>query len=117
MKAHTRFTGLRRITLAVLLSVVPAASFAAGTWTVAAGMVTAVYSHEGYHYVQTTIPDATCGAAGRFWWLAADSDAKDMFALALAAFLAGKQVRVVQDGAAPNCNNGGNLATHMVISD
>lgn len=108
---------IRRVVLAGLLAALPSASFGAGTWTVGTGSVTAVYSHEGTHFIQTTIGDAACGSAGRFWWLTSDSDAKDMFALALSAFLAGKQVRVVQDGAAPNCSNGGNLATHLVISD
>ena len=117
MNTLTRFTGVRRITLAGLLAALPATSFGTATWTPTSGMVTAVYSHDGTHVIQTTIVDAACGAAGRFWWPASDSDAKDMFALALSAFVAGKQVRVVQDAATPSCSNGGNLATHLVISD
>lgn len=117
MNAFARFKGFRDVMLVGLLAALPSASFGAATWTVTTGMVTAVYSHDGTHFIQTTIADAACGSAGRFWWSTSDSDAKDMFALALSAFLAGKQVRVVQDSAAPNCNSSGNLATHLVISE
>lgn len=117
MNAFARFKGVRDIVLVGLLAALPSASFGASTWTVTSGMVTAVYSHDGTHFIQTTIADAACGAAGRFWWSTSDSDAKDMFALALSAFLAGKQVRVVQDSVVPSCSNSGNLATHVVISD
>jgi hypothetical protein len=106
-----------RVNLLWLLALLPMGSFAAPEWSTTTGTVSAVYSHNGFHVVQTSIADAPCGTAGAFWWPTGDSDAKDMFALALAAHLAGKRIRVVHDAAAPSCSNGGNLATYMLISD
>lgn len=105
---------MTRLVLAFLMSILPAVSFSAQTWT-ALGTVTAVYSHNGQHVIETNIVDAPCGTAGKFWWPTSDSDAKDMFALALSAYVAGKRIRVVHDPAATSCSSGGNLATFMGI--
>lgn len=116
----SRLTSLRlslRIVSISLLGSLPTALLAASVWSTASGTVSAVYSHNGFHFIQTSIADAPCGAAGKFWWPTSDADAKDMFALALTAFVAGKRVNVAHDAAAPNCSSDANLATHVVISD
>jgi len=107
---------MSRMILALLISILPAVSFGAQTWT-ALGTITSVYSHNGQHVIETSIADAPCGAAGKFWWPTSDSDAKDMFAMALAAYVAGKRIRVVHDPAATSCSSSGNLATFMAIQD
>lgn len=107
---------MTRFVLTCLLACAPAAAFSAQTWT-ALGTVTAMYSHNGSHIIETSIADAACGSAGKFWWPTSDSDAKDMFALALSAYIAGKRIRVVHDPAATSCNSGGNLALFMGIQD
>jgi hypothetical protein len=81
-------------------------------WTLTGG-VTNVYSHDGYHFVQTAITDAPCGTPGKFLWPTSDPDAKDMFAIALAALVSGRPVRVYFFGT--NCSAGGQLVTHMMI--
>jgi hypothetical protein len=95
----------------------PCGVFGTPAWTAGSGNVSAVYSHNGVHFIQTSIADAPCGTAGMFWWPTSDPDAKDMFALALSAYLAGKRLRVVHDLAAPSCSSGANLATHVLIAD
>jgi hypothetical protein len=102
---------MRRIAsvMALLFSAFPASADWTGT-----GEVTKVWSHEGYHFIQTTIADNPCGTAGKFWWPASDPDAKDMFAMSLAAVAAGKFVSVNYSGS--TCSNGGQLVTHMMIA-
>jgi hypothetical protein len=118
MSGSTSVRKLLQITSISLLTSIPLGSLAGSEWSTTSGTVSAVYSHNGFHFMQTSIPDAPCGAGGRFWWpISANQNAKDMFALALTAFVAGKRVSVAHDAAAPNCSNSGNLATHMVISD
>jgi len=84
-------------------------------WSTASGEVTSVYSHDGAHVIRTTITDNVCTPGG-FWWPADDSDANDMFSLALAALMAGKKVKVVYDPNNLNCLYGGSTkVTHLVI--
>jgi hypothetical protein len=117
MRNFRDFANRLGITLIGSFAVLPVESFGVPMWTTATGNVTKIYSHEGRHFIKTGIADAPCGIAGYFWWPTSDIDAKDMFALALSAYLAGKRVRVVHDSAASNCDNGGNLATHLAIED
>jgi hypothetical protein len=74
-----------------------------------------LYSHKGSHFLETTIPDNPCGTVGKFWWPSDDPDAKDMFALSLAALMSGKPVRVVYDETQLACVYGGAVASHMQI--
>lgn len=92
-------------------------SLASSNWSATLGSVTQVYSHDSVYFVNSTISDGPCGSPGKFWWPISDPDAKDMYAMALAAFIAGKKIRVVYNYASPNCSSGGALITHMVISD
>ena len=80
------------------------------------GEVTDIYSHNGYHIVDTTIADNPCGRAGRFYWPTSDGDAKDMLSLALAAMMSQKSVSVAYDENGPACNWGGAISTHFRIS-
>ena len=82
-------------------------------WT-ATGSVTTVWSHNGYHFIMTTIPVNPCGSGGKFFWLASDPDAKDMFAMALTALAANKPVNVYYDST--NCSSGGQEVSLMSIS-
>src|SRR6266496_1497289 len=103
----------KRLAAILLMALgVPALALA---WT-AGGLVNNVYSHNGTHIIDTTILDAPCGTAGRFWWSETYPDAKYMFALATTALVAQKQISVVHDPTTPNCLFGGQLATHMVIT-
>ena len=101
--------------LAAILIALGIPALALAGWT-AGGLVNNVYSHNGSHIIDTTIPDAPCGTAGRFWWSETYPDAKYMFALATTALVAQKPISVVHDPASPNCLFGGQLATHMVIT-
>jgi hypothetical protein len=100
----------RLVTLMFLLS--PIAAFAG--WT-APGGVDYLYSHEGAHYINTTIADNPCGTPGKFWWLASDPDAKDMFAIAMTALAADKEVGVFHNPSSPNCANGAQLITMIYL--
>ncbi|MGR6870978.1 hypothetical protein ACU6U9_01425 [Pseudomonas sp. HK3] len=85
-------------------------------WTASWGKITDVMSHDGKHIVYTTITDKTCAGTGRFWWPADDTDAKDMLALSLAAFMGDKNVRFVHETQNEDCVYGGiNKATHIQI--
>ncbi|NOU52140.1 hypothetical protein HG263_16545 [Pseudoalteromonas sp. JBTF-M23] len=64
-------------------------------WTKGWGKITEIMSHDGKHIIYTTIEDKTCGGSGNFWWPTSDPDAKDMFALAMAAFMGEKEVMLV----------------------
>jgi len=86
---------------------------ASSAWT-PTGYVNNVWSHDGYHLIDTTITDNPCGMAGRFWWHANDADAKDMFALAVTAVASNKQISVGYGST--SCNLDGQLATHMRIA-
>ncbi len=101
--------------LAAILMALGVSALALAGWT-AGGLVNDVYSHDGIHLIDTTIPDAPCGVPGRFWWPTSDPDAKYMFALATTALVAQKPIAVVHDPASPNCVVGGQLATHMLIA-
>ena len=79
--------------------------------------VVEIYSYNGKHFVETNISNNPCGAAGKFWWSADDSDAKEMFSLALSAFMTGKKIRVIFNELTPNCDISGAEATHMGLSD
>lgn len=85
-------------------------------WT-AFGTVSSVYSHDGYYVVRTSLSDNPCGTPGMFWWPATDSDAKDMFAMAMTALVTDKMIAVVHDASTPNCSWNGQLATHIVITN
>ena len=100
----------------ILLSILFLVSVnATAGWSTSSGVVTKAYSNHGSHVIRTTITDDVC-PPGHFWWPADDSDAKDMFALALAAFMAGKKVSVVYDKSALSCAHGDSAKiTHMVI--
>jgi hypothetical protein len=94
---------------ALLLVAYPASAGWTGT-----GDVTNVWSHDGSHYIQTSITDNPCGTPGKFWWPASDPDAKDMFAMSLTALTAGKPVSVYYGGT--TCASGGQFVTLMMIA-
>ena len=105
-----------KISLLFLLTLISLTSYAG--WSTSSGEVTKVYSHNGAHIIQTTLTDNICNA-GMFWWPADSSDAKDMFSLALSAFMAGKKIQVVYDPNNPECvagYGGSTKITHMVIT-
>jgi hypothetical protein len=82
-------------------------------WSLTTGLVERVYSHNGSHVIRTTLTDNVC-THGNFWWPADDSDARDMFALALAALPAGKAIQVHYDTADLDCQHGKiTKITHM----
>ena len=82
------------------------------------GNVLEVFSYKGKHFVQTTITNNPCGVAGKFWWPTTDnSDAKDMLALSLSAFMSGKRIRLIYDEAAPSCSSNGAEGTKMGLSN
>ena len=100
--------------LLLLMMIIP--SFALAGWSTTGGEVTSVYSHNGAHVIRTTLTDNVC-APGAFWWPTGDdSDAKDMFSLALTALVSGKTIRVVYDPNNLDCQHGSSAKiTHMVI--
>ena len=112
MKRRPQIMNRRLAALLVMLGV-PALALAG--WT-AVGSVNNVYSHLGKHLIDTTIVDAPCGVAGRFWWSTGDAEDKYMFALATTALVAQKPIAVAHDPASPNCLFGGQLATHMMMA-
>jgi len=84
-------------------------------WSTSTGEVTRVYSHNGAHVIRTTITDKVC-TAGSFWWSADDSDAKDMFSLAMAALMSGKKIQVVYADNDLDCRHGNSAKiTHMAL--
>lgn len=84
-------------------------------WSALSGEVMTLYSHAGSHVVRTTLSDGPCGK-GSFWWPTDNSDAKDMFALALASLMSGKKIGVVFDESKPDCRHGGSARiTHMYL--
>jgi hypothetical protein len=96
--------------------VLAGASVANAQWS-ASGTVASVYSHDGYYFVSIDIANNPCGTPGKFWWpTTGDTDAKDMYAMALTALAADKPIAVVFDENAPNCYINGARVTHMVIS-
>ena len=102
---------MKRILCLVLIMF--SSSLCAG-WS-STGLVERVYSHNGSHVIRTTLTDNVC-TPGHLWWPADDSDAGDMFALALAALTAGKEVQVVYDTADLSCQHGDSAKiTHMAI--
>ena len=110
----TLFVRSARLACAVL--VLAGASVANAQWS-AFGTVSSVYSHDGYYFVVIDIANNPCGSPGKFWWpTTGDTDAKDMYAMALTALAADKTIAVVFDENAPNCYINGALVTHMVIT-
>src|SRR5882672_562013 len=103
------------IRLAAILMALSVPALALAGWT-AGGSVNNIFSHDGSHIIDTTIPDAPCGAPGRFWWPTGGAEDKYMFALATTALVAQKRLAVVHDPAAPNCLFGGQLASHMMMA-
>jgi hypothetical protein len=100
--------------LVVVLAALGFPALALG-WT-GGELVNNVYSHNGVVIIDSAIPDAPCGVAGRFWWSESYADAKYMFTLATTALVAGKQISVVHDPASASCLFGGQLATHMQMA-
>ncbi|MCU7808056.1 MAG: hypothetical protein KZQ73_09350 [Candidatus Thiodiazotropha sp. (ex Semelilucina semeliformis)] len=85
-------------------------------WSQGWGTVTQVISHNGQHIIYTTIPDALRNSNGKFWWPSDDSDAKDMYSMALAAFMGGKELSVAYNENTPEwLYNNIAKATHMKI--
>jgi hypothetical protein len=105
--------GMKKLTILAMSLLYSTNSFAG--WSTSAGEVTKVYSHDGAHVIRTAITDDVCNA-GSFWWPADDSDANDMFSLALAALMSGKNIQVVYDESDLNCNHGNSAKiTHMAV--
>jgi hypothetical protein len=102
----------RTIATGLLLAIAPIAN---AQWS-SLGAVTTVYSHDGNYFVIVNIADNPCGSNGKFWWPATDSDAKDMYAMALTALASEKRIAVVFNESAPSCSVNAALATHMLIS-
>jgi hypothetical protein len=102
----------KRLAMLVFL-VLPIVALAG--WTTP-GVVDGVYSHEGAHYITTTITDNPCGTPGKFWWPTSDPDSKDMLAIAMTALAADKNVGVFHNPAAPSCANGAQLATMIYVA-
>ncbi len=69
----------------------------------ASGTVSAVTSHNGFHLIATDIADGMCGQMGKFYWRTDDPDAKDMFSIALAAFISAKSIAVVYNSESAEC--------------
>lgn len=85
-------------------------------WTNSQGKVVEVMSHNGIHIIYTTLTDETCSGNGKFWWPKDDPDSDDMYSMALAAFMGGKEIMVVYSPDNPECiNNSIAKATHMRI--
>lgn len=82
--------GLFQLLTIFVLLIMSSGAFAG--WTSEYGTIEEVISHNGYHLIKTNIPSVTCGGNGNFWWPANDPDAKDMLAIALAAFMSGKKL-------------------------
>jgi hypothetical protein len=98
----------------VFILIMNSAAAIAG-WSSSTGTVTNVYSHNGSHVIRTTLTDNVC-SAGAFWWPADDPDAKDMFALALAALMSDKKISVVYSDSNPDCQHGNSAKiTHMLL--
>jgi hypothetical protein len=98
----------------IIVLIMSAGNVFAG-WATSSGEVTRVYSHNGSHVIRTTLTDNVCNA-GNFWWPADDSDAKDMFALALSALMSDKKITVVYDPGNLDCKHGNSAKiTHMSI--
>jgi len=86
-----------------------------GGWSASTGEVTRVYSHNGSHVIRTTITDTICNA-GSFWWPTDDSDATDMFSLAIAALASGKLIQVHYADTNLDCQHGNSTKiTHMSL--
>lgn len=85
-------------------------------WT-GEGIVNTVYSHGGIYFIRTTILDAPCGAAGRFYWSATSPDAKDMYAMALTALTSGKSIAVHHYPSAPSCLYSSQVVNLMYITN
>lgn len=93
----------KNILTTIILSTFTSVSYAG--WS-GKGNVEVVTSHNGVHLIDTTIADGMCGGEagkGKFYWKAEDADAKDMLALALAAFMGGKKVAVVYNESEAEC--------------
>lgn len=104
---------MKNILSVVILFLFSASAYAG--WSASTGEVSRVYSHNGAHVIRTAITDNVCNA-GAFWWPADDSDAKEMFSLALAALMSGKEINVVYNPNDLDCQHGGSAKiTHMVI--
>lgn len=100
------------LTIGVLIF---SSSSAIAKWT-GSGTINQVYSHNGFHIIQTSIAENPCGTNGKFYWPTSDDDAKDMLSISLAALMAQKKVNVVFDENLPTCLWGGTLSTHISIS-
>lgn len=100
----------------MLLSLLCLSGSSYADWTKNWGTITQVMSHDGIHVIYTTITDKTCSQTGNFWWPTSDPDAKDMYAMALAAFMANKEVLLVHSETNQECKfNHISKATHMRI--
>ena len=104
---------MKKLLVVAILTMFSSSSFAG--WSTTLGEVNRVYSHDGAHVIRTTITDDVC-APGAFWWPADDSDAKDMFALAMAALMSGKKIQVVYSESNLDCQHGNSAKiTHMAL--
>lgn len=107
---------IRKLVIGLSFSVFTSDALSAGQWVGNTGEIESITSHNGDHIIQTTITDNVCGTEGKYWWKADDSDAKDMFALAMMAFASGKKLGVVRDPEnTSECKWNGALVTHLRV--
>lgn len=114
MKVGETVSRIRPAFLFVVMIVVPSVVLA--SWT-GMGDVSQVYSHNGTYFINSSISENPCGQAGKFFWRTTDEDAKDMYAMALTALVANKQVRVSGNFGSPSCLYGGAEIGYMMIAD
>lgn len=78
--------------------------------------INSIYSHGGYHFIESDITTNACGTAGKFYWETSNPDAPDMLAIALTALAADKQIRVSGNFTNPTCYLGGAKVDYIMIS-
>ncbi|MCM2359009.1 MAG: hypothetical protein NDI77_12725 [Geobacteraceae bacterium] len=75
-----------------------------------------VIAHGGYYLIGTNSTLADCGVQGRFTIPASTPMARDMYAMALTAYLSGKKIAIYVD-ANQGCAVSGMVSTLMTIHD
>jgi len=112
---------MKKVLYVILLSsvggVVNAATISAGSWTTAAKVIS-VGSYNGTFRIETDTTDntsAVCASAnGAYWWWGTDASSKEIYSMALAAYTAGKKIKVSYTD---ECNNSAKKINYIVILD
>lgn len=94
-----------------------AATISAGAWTTSAKVIS-VGSYDGTFRVETETTDntsAVCASSnGAYWWWANDPVSKEIYSMALAAYVSGKKIKVTY---IDECNNSAKRIKYIVIQD